>query len=233
VSSAPNTEHYIGDFCETGSGGTPNRSVSEYYGGSIPWVKSGELREAVVTKTEEMITETALKNSSAKLIAPGAILFAMYGATVGRMAMLGVEAATNQAICNIRPDPKRADVQYVYRALQARVPELIAKATGGAQPNISQEKIRQTKIPLPPLSEQKRIAAILDQADALRQKRKKAIALLDSLTQSIFLDMFGDQSEGPKKEKFRRAYQGKKRKWTYSFCNEFRWKICGLRRQRN
>ena len=179
------------EFCITGSGGTPSRNNKSFYGGTIPWVKSGELREKLVVQTEERITEEALKKSSAKMVPAGAILLAMYGATVGRLAMLGVDAATNQAICNIRPDPRLADAKYVYRALESKVPELIAQATGGAQPNISQEKVRNLKIPLPPLDEQKRIAAILDKADQLRQQRRQAIALLDSLTQSIFLEMFG------------------------------------------
>ncbi len=183
----------IEEFCITGSGGTPSRSNSDYYGGDIPWVKSGELRESIIWKTEETITEEALRKSSAKIVPQGAILLAMYGATVGRLAMLGVDAATNQAVCNIRPDPSKADAKYLYRALEAMVLELISQATGGAQPNISQEKVRKTRIPLPPLDEQKRIAAILDKADALRAKRRQAIALLDSLTQSIFLDMFGEE----------------------------------------
>lgn len=186
------------EFCLTGSGGTPSRSNSSYYGGDIPWVKSGELREGIIYKTEETITDEALKNSSAKLVPSGSILLAMYGATVGRLAMLGVKAATNQAICNIRPDPDVADMKYVYRALEAKVPALTAMATGGAQPNISQEKIKKILIPLPPLDEQKRIAAILDKADQLRQKRRQTIALLDSLTQSIFLEMFGDPISNPK-----------------------------------
>jgi len=192
----------IEEFCITGSGGTPSRSNSDYYGGDIPWVKSGELRESIIWKTEETITEEALRKSSAKIVPQGAILLAMYGATVGRLAILGVDAATNQAVCNIRPDPSKADAKYLYRALEAIVPELISQATGGAQPNISQEKVRKTRIPLPPLNEQKRIAAILDKADALRVKRRQAIALLDSLTQSIFLEMFGDPVSNPKGWKY-------------------------------
>lgn len=180
------------DFCTTGSGGTPSRSDTSLYGGDIPWVKSGELRESVIYRTDETITKDALKKSAAKLVPEGAILIAMYGATIGRLATLGIHAATNQAICNIRPDPEVANTRYLYRALEAKVPELVSQASGGAQPNISQEKIRKTKIFLPPLDEQKRIAAILDKADQLRQKRRQAIALLDSLTQSIFLEMFGD-----------------------------------------
>lgn len=181
----------IGEFCETGSGGTPSRSNSGYYGGAIPWVKSGELRERIILDTEEKITELAIEESSAKIVPSGAILLAMYGATVGRLAILGVDAATNQAVCNIRPDPRVADVRYVFHGLQTRVGHFLARAAGGAQPNISQGIIRETTIPLPPLVEQRRIAAILDKADALRRKRKRALELLGTLTQSIFLDMFG------------------------------------------
>lgn len=185
----------IDEFCETGSGGTPSRTNKDYYGGRIPWVKSGELREGLITDTEEKITERAIKESSAKMVPSGAILLAMYGATVGRMAFLGVDAATNQAVCNIRPDPKIALPRYVFHCLQSKISHFLSRAAGGAQPNISQGIIRETKIPLPPLDEQRRIAAILDSADALRRKRKRAIDLLGSLTQSFFLEMFGDLLE--------------------------------------
>jgi len=183
----------IGDFCRTGSGSTPSRSQFERYyeGGSIPWVKSGELREGIVVGTEEHITDTALKETSVKLIPSGAILLAMYGATVGRLATLGVEATTNQAVCHIVPDATAADTRYLYRAIESQVPSIIAMGVGGAQPNISQALVKDLKIPLPPLPEQRRIAAILDQADALRAKRREALAQLDSLTQSIFIEMFG------------------------------------------
>jgi len=82
----------ISDFCETGSGTTPSRQKAErYYGGKIPWVKSGELREGEITKTEEMITTEALNETSLKLVPAGALLVAMYGATVGRVGQLGIE----------------------------------------------------------------------------------------------------------------------------------------------
>ncbi|WP_342656029.1 restriction endonuclease subunit S [Shewanella algae] len=188
----------IKDFCQTGSGGTPSRKVAEYYDGDIPWIKSGDLRENVVTKASEFITELAVKKSSAKLVPKGAILLAMYGATVGRMAMLGIDAATNQAVCAIMPDPNRANARYVYYALLNKVPEFLRSAVGGAQPNISQGLIKDTKIPLPPLAEQKRIAAILDKAVALRRKRQQAIDLADQFLRSVFLDMFGDPVTNPK-----------------------------------
>ncbi|MGJ4911789.1 restriction endonuclease subunit S [Bradyrhizobium sp. HKCCYLS2033] len=182
----------IAEFCDTGSGGTPDRSKTQYYGGSIPWVKSGELRESEIIDTEEKITELGLRESSAKLVPRGSILLAMYGATVGRMAFLGVDAATNQAVCNIRPDPKFADARYVFYGLQSKMGHFLSRAAGGAQPNISQAIVRETKLRLPPLDEQRRIAAILDKADAMRRKRRRAIELLDSLVQSIFSHMFGD-----------------------------------------
>jgi type I restriction enzyme S subunit len=185
----------IDEFCETGSGGTPSRATKEYYGGNIPWVKSGELREGMITDTEEKITERAIKESSAKVVPSGAILLAMYGATVGRMAFLGVDAATNQAVCNIRPDPKRAYPRYVFHCLQSKINHFLSRAAGGAQPNISQGIIKETKIPLPPLDEQRRIAAILDKADELRCKRKHAVDLLDRLTQSIFKEMFDGSAQ--------------------------------------
>ena len=190
----------LSDFCTTGTGGTPSRSKLERYyeGGTIPWIKSGELRESVINRAEECVTDAALKESSIKLVPAGAILLAMYGATVGRLGILGIEATTNQAVCHIIPDPKIAVTRYVYHALSSQVPNLISMGVGGAQPNINQGIIKSLPIPLPPLPEQRRIAAILDQADALRAKRREALAQLDSLTQSIFIEMFGDPVANPK-----------------------------------
>ncbi|MCK1743399.1 restriction endonuclease subunit S [Bradyrhizobium sp. 139] len=186
----------IEEFCETGSGGTPDRSKQQYYGGSIPWVKSGELREDIIQDTEERITELGLKESSAKLVPRGSILLAMYGATVGRMAFLGIDAATNQAVCNVRPDPKLADPRYVFHGLQSKMSHFLARAAGGAQPNISQAIVRETKLALPSLDEQRRIAAILDKTDALRRKRKSMLELVDELTTGLFRKAFVEGDEG-------------------------------------
>lgn len=190
----------IGEFCKTGSGGTPSRSKRrEYYdGGTIPWIKSGELAQSVVTASEEYITEKGLSESSAKFLEPGAILIAMYGATVGQVSRLAIPAATNQAVCHVYPDRERCVPDYLYRVLKGAKDRLLAKRVGGGQPNISQKIIRDFKIPLPPLPEQKRIAAILDAADALRAKRRESIKALDDLVQSTFLEMFGDPVTNPK-----------------------------------
>ncbi|TAE89948.1 MAG: restriction endonuclease subunit S, partial [Verrucomicrobia bacterium] len=151
----------ISQFCKTGTGGTPSRSnIERYYeNGTIPWVKSGELRENIITETSEHVTDAALRETSIKLVPAGALLLALYGATVGRLGILGVEATTNQAVCHIIPDPKRANVRYLFHALSNQVPNLIARGVGGAQPNISQGIVKELALMLPPLAEQKRIAA--------------------------------------------------------------------------
>jgi type I restriction enzyme S subunit len=189
----------IETVCDTGSGGTPSRAKQDmYFGGIIPWVKSGELRESIITQTEESLTEAGLNESAAKLVPKDALLVALYGATVGRVGILGIEAATNQAVCHIIPDTSRVDHRYLFHALRSKAPFWLSQRVGGGQPNISQGVIKKTKIPLPPLSEQKRIAEILDRAEALRSKRRAALALLDELTQSIFDEMFGDPVSNPK-----------------------------------
>ena len=139
-----------------------------------------------------MVTEQGATSARLKRVPKGAILLAMYGATVGRLGVLGIEATTNQAICHIVPDDTRVDRGYLYHAIAAQVPHLISKGVGGAQPNISQGTVRSLRIPLPSLPEQRRIAALLDKADALIAKRQRAIAMLDELAQAVFLEMFGD-----------------------------------------
>jgi type I restriction enzyme S subunit len=164
-----------------------------YEDGTIPWVKSGELREAVITQTEECVTEQALAETAIKLVPAGTILLALYGATIGRLGILGIEATTNQAVCHIVPNPDIADNRYLYHALSEKVPSLIAIGAGGAQPNISQAIVKELKILLPPLPEQRRIATILDSIQLLIAKRKETLTQLESLADSIFGQMFSQQ----------------------------------------
>jgi len=150
----------LGEVCETTSGGTPNRGFVEYFTGNIPWVKSGELPDGQIRETEEHITEKAIDESNAKVLPVGTLLMAMYGATVGKLGILSVPAATNQAVCAIKPNSK-VDRDYLFRWLLNIRTALLEASFGGAQPNISQSLICQIKIPLPSLTEQKRIAAML------------------------------------------------------------------------
>ena len=182
----------IGDVFKVSSGGTPSRKKPEYFTtGTIPWVKTGDLKGRFANHPSEYITEEALKNSSAKIFPPNTVLLAMYGATIGACSILNFEAATNQACAALLPTVKCEPI-YLYYYLKSIKSELIRKGVGGAQPNISAGIIKDTKIPLPPLATQKKIAAILDVADAYRQKTKALIKKYDELSQSLFLDMFGD-----------------------------------------
>ena len=138
------------------SGGTPSRSNKSYYGGNIPWLKTGDLNDGLITDIPESITEEAVMNSSAKLNPAGSVLIAMYGATIGKLGILTFPATTNQACCAcIQYDAVIQD--YMFYFLLSQRNEFIAKGGGGAQPNISKEIIISTEIPIPPLAEQERI----------------------------------------------------------------------------
>ena len=143
------------------SGGTPSRKIPEYYCGDIAWLKTGELNDGYIFDTEEKISQSALKNSSAKIHPQNTVVIAMYGATIGKVGILKIEAATNQAcacaVCN-------SDIyfKYLFYYALSQKENFIRKSRGGAQPNISQEIIKKFPIPLPPLDEQKRIVEILD-----------------------------------------------------------------------
>jgi len=151
----------LGDVCRTSSGGTPSRSRPDFFNGSIPWVKSGELTDGLVSEVSEFISKEALAGSSAKLLPTGTLLIAMYGATVGKLGVLARAAATNQAVCAIFPPPE-LDPKFLFWYLRRQRSNLIAKAVGGAQPNISQTILRDLELPIPPLGEQREIVAEIE-----------------------------------------------------------------------
>ena len=145
------------------SGGTPSRSQSEYYGGTIPWVKTGDLDDGLITSVPESITKAGLENSSAKLFPSGTLLMAMYGATIGKLGILGIEAATNQACAALLPNTVTADmIPYVFYYLMAERRALKNSGKGGAQPNISQTVIKAFDVPIAPLIEQHRIVEAIE-----------------------------------------------------------------------
>jgi type I restriction enzyme S subunit len=152
----------LGDLCFTTSGGTPSRKVSSYYIGDIPWVKSGELGDNLIVKTDEYISEEAIKSSSAKLFPKGTLLIALYGANIGKLAFLGIDATTNQAICGIFEN-KYVNLKYIYYYLRFQRSKLIEQGIGGAQPNISQDIVRKQEIPVFSLAEQHRIVAKIEE----------------------------------------------------------------------
>lgn len=151
----------LGDVCRTTSGGTPSRKRADYFEGDIPWVKSGELTDGLVSEVSEFITEEAVANSSAKLFPVGTLLIAMYGATVGKLGVLAKPAATNQAVCAIFPPPE-LDSKFLFWFLRFKRSYLIDQAVGGAQPNISQSILRELMVPVPPIDVQSETVAEIE-----------------------------------------------------------------------
>ncbi|OTA54559.1 hypothetical protein BHL93_02715 [Limosilactobacillus reuteri] len=147
----------LGDIGVWAAGATPSRKHPEYYGGNIPWLKTGDLTDGVVNTTSEKITELGVKNSSVKLNKPGNVLIAMYGATIGKLGIVGdKEIVTNQACCGCNLFDGVYNWYLFYYLLASRR-RLIKLGSGGAQPNISKKKIENFVFPVPPLEEQKRI----------------------------------------------------------------------------
>jgi type I restriction enzyme S subunit len=170
----------LGDVARTSSGRTPDRSIAENYGGGIPWVKSGELHAGVITDTEETLTEVGLRSSSAKLLPPGTVLIAMYGATAGVVGQLGVEAATNQAICAVTPGSSVTD-SFLIAFLRSQARDLLERRSGGAQPNLSQGTIRSLEVPIPPMGLQQRFAERVQCVARQRNLATQAIEVGDEL----------------------------------------------------
>lgn len=215
----------LGEACKTGSGGTPLKDRKEYYeGGTIPWLMSGEVSQGEIREATKFITQKGLENSAAKIFPKDTVLVAMYGATAGQVGILRFEATTNQAVCGIYPNSQFLP-EFLFYFLLSKKDELVAQATGNAQPNISQIKIKNTEVPFPPHPEQQRIVGILAEAfDGIatakataEQNLQNARALFESHLQSVFsqhgddwkmekLDNLTDLARGhnPPKSKFSR-----------------------------
>lgn len=171
-------------FNRIGSGTTPRSDNPVFYDGDIPWVTTSELRETVIFDTTQKVTAEAVASHSALKIYPkGSLAIAMYGATIGRLGILGIDATFNQACC-VFADPRVFDTRFVYYWLWMRRPILISLSNGGGQPNLSQDDLKKLWIPIPDIPEQQVIVRFLDfktaQIDALIAKKK---ALLDKLAE--------------------------------------------------
>ena len=164
----------LGKIGKWQSGSTPNRLNKDYYNGNIPWLKTGDLNDGYITHIPEYITEKALNETSVKLNPTGSVLIAMYGATIGKIGILTFPTTTNQACCACEVF-NGIDKEFLFFFLLSHREEFIKMGDGGAQPNISKEKIINTYIPLPPFTEQKKIINVVN----------KIFAQLDAIMESL------------------------------------------------
>ena len=188
----------LGELYKITSGGTPSRTHSEYYeDGTIPWVKTGDLKGKYLFETDEKISQLGLENSSARIYLKNTVLLAMYGATIGATSILKIDAATNQACAAFSP---REDIlpEYLYAFLESQKDRFIKDAVGGAQPNLSAGYLKNIEFNYPPLVQQTKITSTLNKIDELLLLRKQQLAKLDELVKARFVEMFGDPQENPR-----------------------------------
>ena len=176
-------QHICLNIC---SGGTPKSTVTEYYGGNIPWLNTKEINFCRIYETERTITDEGLNNSSAKWVPANTVIVAMYGATAGKTAIAKIPLTTNQACCNLNIDSAKADYRFVYYALYNDYAYLASLANGGAQQNLNAQQIKEFEIPFPPLKEQKRIADILSSLDDKIELNRRINRNLEQQAQALF-----------------------------------------------
>ena len=181
----------LGDIFEIGSGGTPSKAHPEYYGGNIPWVKTGDLKNEYLYEAEDFITEEGLNNSSAKIYEENTVLIAMYGATIGATSILKMKACTNQACAAFRKN-EQVIPEYLYYFLRSKKEKFAKDGVGGAQPNISAGYLKKIEMELPSLDEQKVIVGILDKISDIGCKRRFELQSLDDLIKARLVELFGD-----------------------------------------
>lgn len=195
----------LNDLCKTTSGGTPSRGNPGYFSGDIPWIKSGELNDGLITDSEEHITAYAIESSNAKKLLKGTLLIAMYGATVGKLGILDIEAATNQAVCAIFPG-ELLNRNYLFWFLKSYRKDLIQASFGGAQPNISQALIRSIEVPIPfPDNKEKsldiqnrivqRIENAADELAEARRLHEKIVTDTNRLMDAVLAEMYPPSEE--------------------------------------
>jgi type I restriction enzyme M protein len=173
----------LGEVCKIQSGGTPDRNMPDYWNGTIPWVKTGQINFQPILKAEEFITEEGLNNSSTRLFPKGTILMAMYGqgVTRGKVAMLEIEATINQACAAISIQDQRIQKEFLYLFLSTKYEDLrkMSEARGGNQSNLNAQMIKQLKIPLPDLPTQSRLVAAIERERALVAGCRELVGLYE------------------------------------------------------
>lgn len=194
MSLAYNT-YKLGEVISLVGGGTPSKDKEEYWGSDIPWATVKDLKSSSLNKTQDSITALGLDSSASKIVKSGSIVIATRMA-VGRIAMTGIDVAINQDLKGITCSNK-IHIRYLYYFLFSQENYFNKVSSGATVKGIKIGHITDMEISLPPLAEQHKIAAILDAADQLRQKDRQLIDHYATLSQSLFLEMFGDPVTNP------------------------------------
>lgn len=183
----------LGDLCVINSGGTPKRNNESYWkNGDIPWVKISDLNNGVVESTEEFITLDGLKNSSAKIFPQGTLLYTIF-ATIGEVAILNIDAATNQAIVGLQlKENQKVYLKYIYYYLKSQTNNIKQLGRGVAQNNINLSVVKEMIIPIASLEKQSNIIATLSKIEKIKENRIIILNYLDDLIKSRFVELFGD-----------------------------------------
>lgn len=180
----------LADLCRFTSGGTPSKARPEYWGGTTPWVSSADITESSDTpEVSRFVTDAGIANSATKPVPAGTVLL-VTRVGVGKVAIADRQMAFSQDIVGLHPDTSRVETRYLWHFLRAAGPHLAEKARGATIQGIKRADFDNLPVPVLPLPEQRRTAALLDKADALIAKRQDAIALIDELEHSVFLEMF-------------------------------------------
>jgi type I restriction enzyme S subunit len=184
----------LGELGKWGSGGTPKSGRAEYYGGAIPWVRSGDLCDGPVASHLVTITDAGLANSSAKWVPTGSVLLAMYGATIGKVGLTTYPVTTNQAVASLQCEQSLVSPSFAFWLLRSLKPAFVGAGQGGAQPNISQTIIKAWPVLVPALDEQEKVVRALERAfteiDRLTAEAAAARRLLDRLDQAVLAKAF-------------------------------------------
>ena len=189
-------KYKLGELCDVVSGGTPSRAITEFWeGGTIPWIKIGNIKGKYVGEVDEYITQAGLEGSSAKILSAGTILFTIF-ATLGEVGILTIKACTNQAIAGITiKNQSEALTDYLYYFLKSKKSHVTSLGRGVAQNNINLSILRNFEVPIPALSMQKQIVDVLNKAEKIIEARQRQLQKLDELVKARFIELFGTETE--------------------------------------
>lgn len=189
-------KYKLGELCDVVSGGTPSRAITEFWeGGTIPWIKIGNIKGKYVGEVDEYITQAGLEGSSAKILSAGTILFTIF-ATLGEAGILTIRACTNQAIAGITiKNQSEALTDYLYYFLKSKKSHVTSLGRGVAQNNINLSILRNFEVPIPALSMQKQIVDVLNKAEKIIEASQRQLQKLDELVKARFIELFGTETE--------------------------------------